>query len=252
MDRQGCVRSKNWPVREETSASPPLPEPLPARLRPKCISCGMQKDASEFPTSDSRGSGSVRRCSECRNTVLGTSKRRKTSHSGSSAACSTTPGSRGSTTEGTEHSDPESLKRCSLCGRDVGRSDYNQSVHTVDGLRECCKQCDREYEEARKDEKGPDNLYIMRYTWAGSPLKVGRARDVEARARQLESGHCFRLQVLAVFPGQGHLEREVHECLRFYRVENGRGREWFKVAPSFAFRTVGSIMSLHDPLAGST
>ena len=181
---------------------------------------------------------------------FGANKRQKTSHNDSSAACSTTPGSSGLSAEGTEHSDPESLKRCSH--QDVGHSESNHSVHTVDGLQERCKQCDREPEEARKDEKGPDNLYIMRYTWPGSPLKVGHAQDVEARARQLESGHCFRLQVLAVFPGQGHLEREVHERLSVYRVETGRGREWFKVAPSFAFRTVGDIMSMHDPLAGST
>jgi hypothetical protein len=145
-------------------------------------------------------------------------------------------------TEHIPHIDTGSLDQ-SECAAD------NESPHPVDGLQQICEQCDRENEDKSTDEKGPpDSLYIMRYIWSDSPLKVGRARDVEARARQLEAGHCFRLQVLAIFPGKGYIERKVHEYLSTYRVKTGRGREWFKVEPGQAFSAVAYVLSTHDPL----
>ena len=65
--------------------------------------------------------------------------------------------------------------------------------------------------EANTTEAG--QLYLLRYTWENSPIKVGHAKDVTARVHSLESGHNFKLQVLTIFPGQGRLERKVHALL---------------------------------------
>ena len=72
-------------------------------------------------------------------------------------------------------------------------------------------------------------LYLLRYPWQDSPIKVGRTHDVAARICQLESGHNFRLQLLAVFPGLGPFEHKVHALLSNYRASSGRGQEWFQV-----------------------
>eukprot|EP00969_Alexandrium_andersonii_P159747 7058545-Alexandrium_andersonii.AAC.1 len=69
-------------------------------------------------------------------------------------------------------------------------------------------------------------------------LKIGRAADVEARARQLEAGHNFRMRPLATFPGQGYLEPRVHGMLAHNRASGGRGREWFAVSLDAALHAV--------------
>ena len=58
-------------------------------------------------------------------------------------------------------------------------------------------------------ESDGDHLYLLQYpwdqSWDHSPIKVGRARDVAARVRSLESGHNFRLQVLTNLPWPGEV-----------------------------------------------
>ena len=71
-------------------------------------------------------------------------------------------------------------------------------------------------------------LYLLRYPWQDSPIKVGRTHDINARICQLEGGHNFRLQLLGVFPGLGPFEHKVHELLSNYRASGGRGQEWFQ------------------------
>ena len=81
----------------------------------------------------------------------------------------------------------------------------------------------------RPAERLADQLYLLRYPWQDSPIKVGRTHDVNARICQLESGHNFRLQLLAVFPGLGPFEHKVHALLSNYRASGGRGQEWFQI-----------------------
>ena len=91
-------------------------------------------------------------------------------------------------------------------------------------------------------ESDGDQLYLLQdpwdQSWDHSPIKVGRARDVAARVRSLESGHNFRLQVLTIFPGQGRLERRVHALLSEHRAADGRGHEWFTVTMQQALAAV--------------
>ena len=92
-----------------------------------------------------------------------------------------------------------------------------------------------------------DHLYLLRYPWDKSPVKVGRAQDVDARVRQLEAGHNFKLQQLAIFPGQGRLERRVHMLLSDYRATDGRGQEWFLVTPEQAASAATLAIALANP-----
>ena len=83
-----------------------------------------------------------------------------------------------------------------------------------------------------------DQLYMLRYPWENSPIKIGHAKDITTRVHSLESGHNFRLQVLTIFPGQGRLERKVHALLSEHRAANGRGHEWFNVTLQQALTAV--------------
>ena len=83
-----------------------------------------------------------------------------------------------------------------------------------------------------------DQLYLLRYPWENSPIKIGHAKDVTARDHSLKSGHNFKLQVLTIFLGQGRLERKVHALLSEHRATNGRGHEWFTVTLQQALTAV--------------
>ena len=96
-------------------------------------------------------------------------------------------------------------------------------------------------------ESDGDQLYLLQYpwdqSWDHSPIKVGRARDVAARVRSLDSGHNFRLRVLTIFPGQGKLERRVHALLSEHRAADGRGQEWFNVTLQQALSATASALA---------
>ena len=92
-----------------------------------------------------------------------------------------------------------------------------------------------------------DHLYLLRYPWGESPIKVGRAKDVDARVHQLERGHNFKLQQLAIFPGQGWLERRVHTLLSGHRATDGRGQEWFHVSLEEALLAVAACVHPAPP-----
>ena len=72
---------------------------------------------------------------------------------------------------------------------------------------------------------------------------MGRTHDVSARLGQLEGGHNFRLQLLAVFPGKGWAEHTVHALLKSYRATSGRGKEWFQVTLAQALFAVALALA---------
>lgn len=58
----------------------------------------------------------------------------------------------------------------------------------------------------------------------GGPIKIGVAKDVEARLRDLQVGNPFELRVVGQIPNAGQaLERRLHSLLERHRI---RG-EWF-------------------------
>jgi len=75
-----------------------------------------------------------------------------------------------------------------------------------------------------------DDLYIMRYVGIRTgTLKIGRSSDAEARRENLESCQDFRIEIVALYPGWGHLERSIHTRLEKHRSTRGAGTEWFAV-----------------------
>ena len=75
-----------------------------------------------------------------------------------------------------------------------------------------------------------DDLYIMRYVGIRTgTLKIGRSSDAEARRKNLESSQDFRIEIVALYPGWGHLERSIHTRLEKHRSTRGAGTEWFAV-----------------------
>jgi hypothetical protein len=97
---------------------------------------------------------------------------------------------------------------------------------------------------ARKRKGGAaDTLYVMQYSFRRDILKVGRSDDPERRRRQLEGGQAFHVEILAMFPGQGELEGQVHEALAAHRNDEGAGREWFAVSATQAIMAITSLMA---------
>ena len=82
-----------------------------------------------------------------------------------------------------------------------------------------------------KRTRGPkhDDLYVMKYSFDDTAVKIGRSDNVKRRKRELEAGQNFFVEVVAVFPGKGCFEKEVHRNLQDYRSTSGAGREWFNI-----------------------
>ena len=147
------------------------------------------------------------------------------------------------------------MLRCSKCCETKQPHEFSARSRSANGRQYVCRSCQSRYKAARKQqackstvtaerlaerfaERHASQLYLLCYPWDDSPIKVGRTHDVEARICQLEGGHNFRLQLLAVFPGQGRLESKVHALLSTHRATNGRGQEWFQVTLSQALSAV--------------
>ena len=70
------------------------------------------------------------------------------------------------------------------------------------------------------------DLYIATRTDAPHLLKIGRSSNTKDRCRQLQTGHCFKIRVLAIFGGAGACEKPVHRALRDFMIGTS---EWFYV-----------------------
>ena len=66
-----------------------------------------------------------------------------------------------------------------------------------------------------KRKRGPkhDDLYVMKYSFDDTAVKIGRSDNVKRRKCGLEAGQNFFVEVVAVFPGKGCFEKEVHRNL---------------------------------------
>ena len=85
------------------------------------------------------------------------------------------------------------------------------------------------------------DLYIMERSDAPCIVKIGSSQDCERRRQQLESGHTFRMVLLAVFPQAGGFEHQVHRKLGNARVLTGTGREWYRMSPCEAIQAVVDV-----------
>ena len=102
-------------------------------------------------------------------------------------------------------------------------------------------------ERAKRKANEQDDLYVMRYKDIRKDVvKIGRSVDPDKRRATLEACHDFRVEILAVFPGRGHLEARVHEHLSTRRSQRGAGTEWFKVSAQQATETITNAIESYD------
>ena len=75
----------------------------------------------------------------------------------------------------------------------------------------------------RKNKDKNDDLHIMKYSFHETAVKIGRSENVEKRRRGLEASQNNFVEVVAIFPGKGFLEPEVHKKLKAFHRKKGRG-----------------------------
>ena len=147
----------------------------------------------------------------------------------------------------------KTMLRCSKCGETKQPHEFSARGRSKSGRQYVCRSCQATYyaahrKQACKPERpASEQLYLLSYPWDNSPIKVGRAQDVSARMCQLEGGHNFRLELLAVFPGQGAVEHSVHAILSKHKATGGRGQEWFQVSLEEALLAVAACVHPAPP-----
>lgn len=94
-------------------------------------------------------------------------------------------------------------------------------------------------------------VYVLQSETAGTPIKVGIARDVKARIATLQTGNPQRLRLLHVVPGDHVLEWNFHRRLRSGHVLG----EWFdgpavKSFLGFVAKLADRMVEVGDEIAG--
>ena len=134
-------------------------------------------------------------------------------------------------------------KRCPKCTRVLPAVGFSNCAKSLDGLQRWCRDCHRiraselDPPEAKR-LKTTSSLYIMRIAtqyYQQEPgevnldllygLKIGRASDTTERAKSLEAAMPFHIEVLAEFPGAGHLEGAAHAHPKTLPQHLGEGQE---------------------------
>jgi hypothetical protein len=85
-------------------------------------------------------------------------------------------------------------------------------------------------QEIIKVPNSDQDLYLIQAKGSGS-IKIGVAKDCEARIRQFQTGNPVELKLIHVFKGYGNIEKYLHRELSKFR-EKG---EWF------SYKCVGSL-----------
>ena len=80
------------------------------------------------------------------------------------------------------------------------------------------------------------HLYIATTSHRDDIVKVGRSDDPDARCRQLQASQPNYAKPAAALPFQRHVEGAVHDRLRCSRLNDGPGRERFRVSVAVALQ----------------
>ena len=93
------------------------------------------------------------------------------------------------------------------------------------------------------NQEESDHLYLMTASqFLDGLVKVGRSQHPAERACQLQTGMPYHMCVRVIFNGMGHRERDVHEALRAFRIENTPGVEWYQLSLDAAYRAIGKVL----------
>jgi len=115
---------------------------------------------------------------------------------------------------------PSDKSYCRSCKSDYNREHPRKRSGTTEAP-------ENEMTDAHAPSTDVDELYVMRNARLPGELKIGRSKDARERKHELQRSQNFSIEVLAVFPQMGHLERAVHAKLQHFRVSGVPGTEWF-------------------------
>ena len=87
-----------------------------------------------------------------------------------------------------------------------------------------------------------EDLYVMRYSFDETAVKIGGSNKCEMRRCGMQAGHNFTVETLAVFPGKGHHEIPIHGKLKAFYSGRGAGTEWFDIHVSKAVGIVSNLI----------
>ena len=144
---------------------------------------------------------------------------------------------------------------CKDCFRDYYREGVRRrrTIELPSPAHETEELDEEEEEEAAattgaSDEDGSEassgqHLYVFANSAMPGILKVGRAKNIPNRAKQLEKGHPFRIVTRATCPDLGYLEPKVHNILQDKRRHGGSGREWFEASLSEVMHAVACALT---------
>ena len=153
------------------------------------------------------------------------------------------------------------LKRCSKCHLEFSLDEFWNCKQSKDGLHYWCKACFKAHKKRPRDDTDPceescevahepndvpDSLYIMENPRIHGEIKIGRSQSPEDRAKNLSSGHNFRLIVKYSYGGKGFLEKTLHNQLKHLRVDIGAGVEWFRLTVEQADLLIRATILEHE------
>ena len=96
--------------------------------------------------------------------------------------------------------------------------------------------------EPQAKKRQTEDLYVMRYSFDQTAVKIGGSNKCEMRRCGLQAGQNFFVQTLAVFPGKGHHEIPIHGKLKEFYSGRGAGTEWFDIHVSKAVGIVSNLI----------
>ena len=92
------------------------------------------------------------------------------------------------------------------------------------------------------DPADRDDLYIMQNSRLPE-YKVGRSHNPESRAKDLSKCQNFRMMIIHVFKGCGHLESICHQRLKARNITDCDGKEWFNIDLPTVYKIIDGVIA---------
>ena len=100
-----------------------------------------------------------------------------------------------------------------------------------------------QYKDVQHPTVKGEHMYILRRSDQPDLYKIGRSTNPKSRAYILSIGQCFKVEVVAIYEGEGLNELPVQYALEQYRVPGGSSREWFRAPLEVIYAAVGHVLS---------
>ena len=94
-----------------------------------------------------------------------------------------------------------------------------------------------------------DHLYVMSASNSLLPglVKIGRSKNPQQRALDLQQAQPYHILIHAVFWGAGSHEKEVHKQLANFQHREAPGTEWFELPVQHACLAISRVLFADMP-----